>query len=338
MELQGTPPRPADKEKHRNAETSKYDYVKVRVRLGGHYYVLSRFLLSRILCASGVGSTQAQQISLELKKSLVDRGNLELTQSSLEAQLFELMERRGAAAECRERFRRVTEMRHQRMPLIVLVTGGRCVGKSTLALQLAERLNLTSVVQTDLLYELLLDSGGGAGGGARGAGAGAASFPAWLGEAGAADPLPRYRAECSAMMDAVSADVAKAAEDGKPLVMEGFHADACVFRDRLAALLAQSVQRDGSEHSPVVIHFVLTLPESEADQIFQRVLAVRYGLAPGTERYDRAREQLKAVERANVDSGASRGSTTVVVDLHSHSTTDAMHETVLARLKEEGFR
>ena len=28
---------------------SKYDFVKIRVHLGSHYYVLSRFLVSRML-------------------------------------------------------------------------------------------------------------------------------------------------------------------------------------------------------------------------------------------------------------------------------------------------
>jgi hypothetical protein len=44
---------------------------------------------------------------------------------------------------------------HQRIPLIVLVGGSACVGKSTLATQLAERLNLSSVLQTDVVHAVL---------------------------------------------------------------------------------------------------------------------------------------------------------------------------------------
>lgn len=36
---------------------------------------------------------------------------------------------------------------HQRLPLIILVCGTACVGKSTLATQLAQRLNLPNVLQ-----------------------------------------------------------------------------------------------------------------------------------------------------------------------------------------------
>ena len=32
---------------------SKYDFVKIRVHLGSHYYVLSRFLVSRMLQVNG---------------------------------------------------------------------------------------------------------------------------------------------------------------------------------------------------------------------------------------------------------------------------------------------
>ena len=44
---------------------------------------------------------------------------------------------------------------HQRIPLVVLIGGAACVGKSTLATQLAERLNLSSVLQTDVVYALM---------------------------------------------------------------------------------------------------------------------------------------------------------------------------------------
>jgi hypothetical protein len=36
------------------AKASKYDFVKVRVWIGEHYHVLSRFLLSRMLSATRV--------------------------------------------------------------------------------------------------------------------------------------------------------------------------------------------------------------------------------------------------------------------------------------------
>jgi hypothetical protein len=42
-------PDPSSAEAHIMPGMSKYDFVKIRVHLGSHYYVLSRFLVSRML-------------------------------------------------------------------------------------------------------------------------------------------------------------------------------------------------------------------------------------------------------------------------------------------------
>lgn len=54
-----------------------------------------------------------------------------------------------------ERYRMITRFHHQRVPLIVFIAGTGCIGKSILATQLAERLNLPSVLQTDLVHEMI---------------------------------------------------------------------------------------------------------------------------------------------------------------------------------------
>ncbi|URE39226.1 2-Phosphoglycerate kinase [Musa troglodytarum] len=62
----------------RNA-SSKYDFVKVKVWLGDnadHYYVLSRFLLSRMLTVTKIPNHVAIKIALELKKLLVFNMNI----------------------------------------------------------------------------------------------------------------------------------------------------------------------------------------------------------------------------------------------------------------------
>ena len=47
---------------------SKYDFVKVRVWVEDHFYVLSRYLVCRALVSTKINSRDAVQISLELKK------------------------------------------------------------------------------------------------------------------------------------------------------------------------------------------------------------------------------------------------------------------------------
>nr|ACF22760.1 2-phosphoglycerate kinase [Brachypodium distachyon] len=94
----------------RNA-SSKYDFVKVKVWLGenaDHYYVLSRFLLSRMLTVTKIPNHVAIKIALELKKLLVDNSLLDVSQSDLEANLFKLMEKRGYGEDYISRYKMMT--------------------------------------------------------------------------------------------------------------------------------------------------------------------------------------------------------------------------------------
>ncbi|GKV17572.1 hypothetical protein SLEP1_g28056 [Rubroshorea leprosula] len=144
-----SPRLPTVKFTSRNA-ASKYDFVKVKVWLGDnadHYYVFSRFLLSRMLTVTKIPNHVAIKIALELKKLLVDNSLLDVSQSDLEANLFKLMERRGYGEEYINRYKMMTRFHHQRVPLVILVCGTACVGKSTIATQLAQRLNLPNVLQ-----------------------------------------------------------------------------------------------------------------------------------------------------------------------------------------------
>jgi len=75
---------------------SKYDFVKVLVYLSDeHYYVLSRFLISRMLTATKIDYFHAVRIALDLKKRLVDCNELELSQRKLEKTLFSIMKDYG---------------------------------------------------------------------------------------------------------------------------------------------------------------------------------------------------------------------------------------------------
>ncbi|CAH1429844.1 unnamed protein product [Lactuca virosa] len=178
--------------------SSKYDFVKVKVWLGDnadHYYVLSRFLLSRMLTVTKIPNHVALKIALELKKLLIDNSLLDVSQSDLEANLFKLMERRGYGQEYINRYKMMTRFHHQRVPLVILVCGTACVGKSTIATQLGQRLNLPNVLQTDMVYELLRTS----------------------------------TEECRIVRKGLAGDLKKAMKDGKPIIIEGMHVDPSIY-------------------------------------------------------------------------------------------------------------
>ncbi|KAL6778942.1 hypothetical protein ACKKBF_B19380 [Auxenochlorella protothecoides x Auxenochlorella symbiontica] len=140
---------------------SKYDFVKVRVWLGedqAHWYTLSRFLISRTLTVTQIPADKAVRIALAVKKDLVDRGRLDVSQEELESALTSALAIHGVGAHHLPRYRTVSAFFQRRAPLIVLLCGTACTGKSTIAQLLASRLNLPNVLQTDLLMEFFRGS------------------------------------------------------------------------------------------------------------------------------------------------------------------------------------
>ncbi|XP_047264460.1 uncharacterized protein LOC107865220 isoform X2 [Capsicum annuum] len=204
---------PARRFSTRNA-SSKYDFVKVKVWLGDnadHYYVLSRFLLSRMLTVTKIPNHVAIKIALELKKLLVDNSLLDVSQSDLEANLFKLMERRGFGEEYINRYKMMTRFHHMRVPLVILVCGTASVGKSTIATQLAQRLNLPNVLQTAMVYELLRTS----------TDAPLASSPVWARDFSSSEELiTEFCRECRIVRKGLAGDLKKAIKDGKPIIIE----------------------------------------------------------------------------------------------------------------------
>ncbi|XP_020259311.1 uncharacterized protein LOC109835716 isoform X1 [Asparagus officinalis] len=217
----------------RNA-SSKYDFVKVKVWLGDnadHYYVLSRFLLSRMLTVTKIPNHVAIKIALELKKLLIDNSLLDVSQADLEANLFKLMERRGYGEEYINRYKMMTRFHHQRVPLVILVCGTACAGKSTIATQLAQRLNLPNVLQTDMVYELLrtsteiswlLSCSRNR--------APLASTPVWARDFNSSEELiTEFCRECRIVRKGLAGDLKKAMKDGKPIIIEGIHLDPSIY-------------------------------------------------------------------------------------------------------------
>ncbi|PHT52984.1 hypothetical protein CQW23_07446 [Capsicum baccatum] len=213
---------PARRFSTRNA-SSKYDFVKVKVWLGDnadHYYVLSRFLLSRMLTVTKIPNHVAIKIALELKKLLVDNSLLDVSQSDLEANLFKLMERRGFGEEYINRYKMMTRFHHMRVPLVILVCGTASVGKSTIATQLAQRLNLPNVLQTAMVYELLRTS----------TDAPLASSPVWARDFSSSEELiTEFCRECRIVRKGLAGDLKKAIKDGKPIIIEGIHLDPSIY-------------------------------------------------------------------------------------------------------------
>ncbi|GAM21049.1 hypothetical protein SAMD00019534_042240 [Acytostelium subglobosum LB1] len=234
--------------------SSKYDFVKVKVRLEDHYYVLSRFLISRVLNVTKVDAADSVKISLELKKRLVDQGRLTLSQAELESELFSILLTYGYGAEYIDRYRMTTQFHHQRVPLIILISGPKCTGKSWLATQLAERLNLSTVLQTTLVQDLMdtiirefnPTTGSDL--------FGMPSDPpiVFKNYSTKEELLTDFKKECYMIRHGVDTDIEKCFEEGKAIIIEGPHIDPNLFKELLEerTMKAPSPIQTSSDDSP----------------------------------------------------------------------------------------
>lgn len=211
----------------RKPGSSKYDFIKVRVTIGEHYYVLSRFILSRMLMSVRIGQLEAIRLALRVKKKLVDANRLEVTQRELEEDfLFCLMRSRGFGDKYVGMFRMLRRFYHTRVPMMILILGPRRAGKSTIAMQLSERMNVPFVVQTDIIYELM-------------------SGKSML-DASDADLMETWADDCAVVQRGIVPEVLKVLKDGKGCIFEGMHVDP-VF------VMAQAQERGSS----LVVPFLL---------------------------------------------------------------------------------
>ncbi|KAF3485467.1 hypothetical protein F2Q69_00056572 [Brassica cretica] len=130
------------------------------------------------------------------------------------------MERRGYGKEYVNRYNMMTKFHHQRVPLVILVCGTACVGKSTIATQLAQRLNLPNVLHTDMVYELLRTA----------TDAPLTSTPVWTREFGSSEELiTAFCRECRIVRKGLAGDLKKAMKDGKPIIIEGRDLDPSIY-------------------------------------------------------------------------------------------------------------
>uniref|UniRef100_A0A7S1H0V6 2-phosphoglycerate kinase n=2 Tax=Hemiselmis andersenii TaxID=464988 RepID=A0A7S1H0V6_HEMAN len=234
--------------------SSKYDFVKVRVWLADHYYTFSRFLVSRVLSVTKVSYADTLKISLALKKELVDKGRLDVTQEDMEASLFAIMRHQGYGDEYISRYRLLSLFNHQRVPLVILICGTGRTGKSTLATQLAERLNLSAVLQTDLVFEVM-----------RQVSPTMSNTPKALHRRfGSREEFLAAHAEERALVrGGLEGELRKVLEEGKTLIIEGSHLDPEGFAD-----VQEVAERRRREGNPFI--FVpFTLSAAPADhQVF----------------------------------------------------------------------
>lgn len=325
----------------RKVSTSKYDFVKIRVWLGTqpqHYYVLSRYLISRTLTVTKVPQDKAIKIALEVKKWLVDNERMDITQDELEEVLFQTMRDRGFAADHIRLYRMMIRFQQSKRPLIIMVCGSACSGKSTIAQALASRLNLPTVLQTDALRELL-----------SGCGDDGYSFPLqpiWLRNDLKEDEqlTNQFREECRVMRRALQGELSKCLIDGKSLIIEGLHLDPSLYLDSSTGLLSFSsegrnfsIRMDDSNQlygTPVFIPLVLSMDLEDYPILAEEWLSLRVSShSNDKQKQQQVLRRLTKLQEFLV--GASEAKVVPTGILHFEDTLDQLHDHILKCVEED---
>mmetsp|Transcript_19058 Transcript_19058/g.45636 ORF Transcript_19058/g.45636 Transcript_19058/m.45636 type:complete len:261 (-) Transcript_19058:33-815(-) len=186
----------------------------------------------------------------------------------MEEKLFEIVQRFQYPASSIQSFRLMTKFHHLRIPLVILITGTACVGKSTLATMLAERLNLPSVLQTDLVYEVMKSLG-------------SEEFrlpetPVWYREYATDEAfLGEYRRECAVIRRGLEGDIHKCLEEGKSIIIEGSHIDIAAFEDILnpgAAAATGQPSALKTDKPYITVPFLITADDVERNVFLDNYL------------------------------------------------------------------
>lgn len=197
---------------------SKYDNISIKVKIDQYEYVLSRFSLSRYLMAIKVPPMKAVNISQRIKEEYVDAGRFDITQEELTQRVFDLISDFDSSPVTQRRFKLIQNFNMERIPLIIFLSGTGFVGRSNLAFRLGERLNISTILQTDIVCGLTTNSGDHLG------------KNLWYARHKSIDEfLDIYHKSCVIATDGIEGDIYKTLTDGKPLIVEGVHLDPTLF-------------------------------------------------------------------------------------------------------------
>jgi len=168
----------------------------------------------------------------------VDENILEVKQEDMENLIFQVMKKYGYGDKHISLYKMMTKFHHKRVPLIILISGTRCIGKSTLATLLAERLNMSSVIQTNIVYELMNDM----------ANTPISTEPICFRRySDKSQLLEQFKRECQVVRKGVSADIQKCLTEGKSMIIEGFHLDPSLYFDIFDEQSSDGTPQDSKE-------------------------------------------------------------------------------------------
>lgn len=253
----------------------------------GHGLPYSKGLMAQSLSATGLGLERAFELARIVESKLADRGEDEIDVAGL-AYLTEEVLREAEGEAAVRRFRDWRRLDRLERPLVVLIGGTTGVGKSTLATMLAARLGITRLIATDVIRQVLR------------AFFTQEAMPTVHFSAFEAGGLDGYREQAEHVGTGVEAIVERAADESKPVLVEGVHVvPGAIGRDlraRCVVVEALVVVPDPELHRGHFTHRRGARPPERYLRRFDEIRALQDHLA------ERAKaENVAVIENVNVD-------------------------------------
>ncbi|CAA9456722.1 MAG: 2-phosphoglycerate kinase (2PGK) [uncultured Rubrobacteraceae bacterium] len=126
---------------------------EITIVKGGRQTPFSRGILAQTLAQAGAGPELAHQIASEVRAELAAEQRFTVEEEEVLARVRDKLVKKDAIAVGRLDKWRI--LRESSEPVVVLIGGATGVGTSTLAADVARRLNIQSVVGTDSIREVL---------------------------------------------------------------------------------------------------------------------------------------------------------------------------------------
>ena len=116
--------------------------------------IFSRGLIANSLLKTGISFLEAHEIADEIKSDLLKMNILKISRQEIDKKIYKILVDTKTAqyAENFLVFKKIIELEQ---PVIILISGTAGIGKSTIALMLAHRLNIQSMIGTDSIREIL---------------------------------------------------------------------------------------------------------------------------------------------------------------------------------------
>lgn len=125
----------------------------IRVKKAGYEEPYSRWKITESMTTAGLDRENAYKLAVNIQKAIKEQGLKSIEEDELRDIVVKKLEE--IDPHLAEKYITWNRIRHERIPIIILIGGTSGIGKSSVALELAHRLGIKQVIGTDTIREIM---------------------------------------------------------------------------------------------------------------------------------------------------------------------------------------